>query len=371
MCLNPKQIRKKGNYKEDNYRGQAGDPYSIVTYADCCACTQCQAKRSNNWVIRNWYESKHHEKKCFITLTYAKQPFFLVRKDMQDFLKRFRYEINKEYFEGIKKYKKSIKNDEFYEEKIQAWKIDNADKLTKIRFFYCGEYGSKHGRAHFHLIIYGWEDPNAYFIGINKKINVIYQSEIIEKSWGLGRTTYQSFGDFQATYISLYATPKETFAKAYKLTHEKVKQIRDIVEKKLDYYGKGQRVNLLNTLAEYEKELIEEKKKYLLIKEFNGWSISVGFEEFIKEYTKNEKYTFTEYIYDREYATPSSWLKKLANEYGDISAANELFKREKDLYKSASEAEERARNRARENAKKTKEIIDWQTDGKNKETDDF
>ena len=109
----------------------------------------------------------------------------------------------------------------------------------------------------------------------------------------------------------------------------------------------------------------------MLIKEFNGWSISVGWEEFIKEYTKNREYTYTEYIYDREFATPSSWLKKLANQYGDIDAANELFKREKDLYKSANEAEERARNRARENAKKTKEIIDWNENGKNNETDDF
>lgn len=44
-------------------------------------------KKANNWVIRNFYEAKNNEKKCFITLTYAKTPIFLVRKDFQDWLK--------------------------------------------------------------------------------------------------------------------------------------------------------------------------------------------------------------------------------------------------------------------------------------------
>ena len=370
MCLYPKLIKKTGKYKEDNYRGLAGTNYSISTYGDCCGCAQCQAKRSNNWVVRNWYESKSHDRKCFITLTYAKQPFFLVRKDMQDFMKRFRYEINKEYLEGLKKEKRRLshlKGRIIYEEKIEKWKEDHKELYTKVRFFYSGEYGTK-GRPHFHLIIYGWDDPKAYFIGVNKKINAIYESETIKKSWGLGRTSYQDFGDFQATYISLYATPKETFKKAYKLTKEKCNHIREIVDKKIDYYSSGQRVNLLNELDYYKKLLEDEKKKYILLREFNGWSISMGWEEFFKSYEKDNKYTFIEYIYDKEYATCSSWLKKLANKYGDIAAAEELFKREKEQYKSASEEEERRRNQGREQAKKVKEIKEY-INGKNIETE--
>ena len=64
MCLNPKKIYKRGKYKENNYRGMRGDEYSISAYTDCGYCSQCLAKKANNWVIRNFYEAKNNEKKC-------------------------------------------------------------------------------------------------------------------------------------------------------------------------------------------------------------------------------------------------------------------------------------------------------------------
>lgn len=364
MCLNPKRVLKAGNYKEDNYRGFKGDRYELNTFGDCCACEECQTKRSNNWVVRNCYEARAHEKKCFITLTYEKQPFFLVRKDAQDFIKRFRYEINKTYLENLKKFKKSIKGANNEKNLVEAWKEVHKDEYTRTKVFYAGEYGSR-GRPHFHLIIYGWQTDTLVYMGLNKKLNIIYRSDLIQKVWGLGRTTYQEFGDFEAQYIALYNTPKETFAKSYKLSLAKIKKIRDFVKSKIGYYKDGQRENLLKELAEHERNLNEEKAKYIAIKEFNGWSQSLGFDEFFKEYAKNEEYTFTEYIYDREYFTPSSWLKKLANKYGDVPAGEELLKRERDLIKSATEEEERRKNRSRIEGKKTKEIIDWNLKGKN------
>ena len=365
MCLNPKLLIKSGKYKEDNYRGSAGDLYNIETYTECGCCEQCLSKRANNWVIRNAYEQLNHERKCFITLTYAKQPFFIVYKDCQDWIKRFRFEINKEWHKRQKYAKKT------YSKRVYAlWKMLHEKEYQKIRVFGSAEYGSLKGRPHFHLIIYGWEDKNATLIGWNKKLNALYYSETIDKTWGLGRTTYQPYGEHQQNYLALYCTPQETFKKAYKLSRQKLKQITEIVEKKIDYYPKGQRANLVNQLREYEKEFQDERKNYLLIKERNFWSTAVGWEPFFDEYAKEREHTFTAYIWDMQLPLPNSWLKKLANKYGDIDAANEMFRREAEHQKTANEMEEALKNRAKFDRKRKKDILDW-ADRKNIEIDVF
>lgn len=331
MCLNPKWIYKKGYYKEDNYRGEKGAFYELGTYSKCGACEQCVAEKCNNWVIRNAYESKAHEKMCFITLTYEENPIILVRKDMQDFLKRLRRKLD--------------------------------PKEDKIRFFGCGEYGELNNRPHMHLIIYGWTDEKPKYLDINKKGNIVYQSKLIQKTWGKGRTSYQKFNEHEIPYIALYDTPQEVFKRAYKLTMEKAKTLRAYYEsyKKLD---RKTRKNAIEQLNEIEKEMAEKKLKYYMVKEFNAWSLSLGWEEFYKEYCKTNQYTFTEYIEDKEFVTPTPWVKKLAN-MGYIDAKEEMLKREAMIENAENEEEERQRNLLKLTNKRKKEIIEWK-DTKNK-----
>lgn len=327
MCLNPKKIRKEGHYKESNYRGVEGEYYSINTYSKCGCCTQCINEKNNNWVVRNAYEQKAHTKKCFISLTYKENPIIIVRKDLQDFMKRLRWHLNK-YENG-----------------------------AKIRMFGNMEYGELHNRPHGHVILYGWDDLNAEYLTINKKGNIIMKSNLINEIWGHGRTSYQDFGENEIPYISLYSTPQETFKKGYKMTREKLKTLMKYAESK--YKGnEASRNNLIKELIETEKELEEEKKKYMLIKEFNTWSIALGWEEFQKEYYKSQKYTFKEYFWGSEFATPSPWVKKLANA-GCIDAKEEMLKREQEIIEAMTEQDERNRNLMREFKKKEQEIMDW------------
>lgn len=67
----------------------------------------------------------------------------------------------------------------------------------------------------------------------------------------------------------------------------------------------------------------------MLIKERNFWSTAIGWDEFFEEYSQEKIHTFEAYINDMRLVVPSSWLKKLANKYGDIEAAEELFARKK------------------------------------------
>lgn len=328
MCLNPKFIYKKGNYKEDNYRGKKYEFYEIGTYSKCGSCEICINEKMNNWVIRNHYESKAHKRIAFITLTYENSSYILVKKDFQNWLKRFRTYLDRTTGE-------------------------------KIRFFEADEYGELNGRPHSHFLIYGWNDNNPKFLGINKKGNLIFQSKIIQDTWGLGRTSYQEFEAHEIPYLALYETPQDTFKRAYKLTAEKVKKLEEMAKNNLRM-KKEQRDNLYNELAAARNELEESKTGYKLIKERNSWSQALGWEEFFKEYQKQPLKCWTVHIEDKEFYVPSPWVKKLAN-MGDKDATAEMFRREKLIQQSATENEERIKNIMRVQDRRKKEIIDWKT----------
>lgn len=326
MCLNPKWIYKKGQYKENNYHGMKGELYEIGTYSKCGCCEICIAERANNWVVRNNYESRTHEKKCFITLTYRESPIIIVEKDFQDFMKRFRIHLDRTTGE-------------------------------KVRFMKASEYGTINNRPHFHAIIYGWEDKTPKFLTINKKKKIVLQSEIIQKIWGLGRTSYQDFDSHEIPYISLYNTPQETFKKAYKMTQKKLNELIKYSKTSIRFNDK-QRKNLQEELKSIQTEMDEKKLKYMLIREKNTWSQGLGWEEFEKEYYKNPVYTFTEYIEDKEFVTPSPWVKRLAN-MGDYAAIQEMKKREEMMEKSATERDEYIKNLLKIQDRRKKELLEW------------
>ena len=325
MCLNPKWIYKKGNYKEDNYRGKKGDFYELGTYSKCGCCGQCVNEKSNNWAIRNHYEAQAHERKCFITLTYENNPYILVKKDFQDFMKRFRI---------------------------------NLDRSTgeKIRIFEAGEYGTLKGRPHAHIIVYGWDDEKMKYIGVNKRGNLLYKSDLVHESWGLGRTTIQKFVDEEIPYTALYTTPKERFSREYKLTLPKIHQIEQAV--KSNNMPKAQKDNLYMELEEARKKMEHEKKQFYAVKEFNAWSQALGWEQFKKHYDELPKKVFEEYIGDKVFTTPTPWVKRLAN-MGDKAAAEEMFRRERMIETSINEAAERNKNLLEIGKRKKTEILQW------------
>ena len=334
MCLNPKWIYKKGQYKDDNYRGKKGQIYELGTFSKCGACSVCINEKANNWVVRNYYEEKANQKKCFITLTYRNNPIWIVRKDIQDFMKRLRRKITDRTGE-------------------------------ELRVFYALEYGELNNRPHAHIILYGWEDENPQYLGINKKGNIIYKSKIIDKTWGLGRTSYQKFNDNEIPYIALYNTAKEEFKRGYKVTRETIKFMINYARKMEGKMEKSQWRNLWELIIEKRKILEDEKIKYTTVSECNGWSIALGWREFLNNWTEN--YVYVEYINDKEFVTPSPWVKKLAN-MGIKSAAEEMFRREKMIKQSANEDEEREKNKLKVERRKKSDMEKWQDTKKTIET---
>lgn len=117
----------------------------------CGKCLICRRKYQLSWVVRLQHEfisSKHNA--LFLTLSYNNENLplnsTLVKKDVQDFLKRLR---------------------KFYPD-------------IKIKYFAVGEYGSKTMRPHYHLIIFGLK---SYY---SKKLNMGLAHIISEKIWKKG-----------------------------------------------------------------------------------------------------------------------------------------------------------------------------------------
>lgn len=154
-----------------------------VTPLPCGRCAGCLLDRSRQWAVRLMKEAKLHDRLSFLTLTYddahvpklpdGKQT--LVLEHIQLFLKRVR---------------------RFCEPRT-------------IRFFQCGEYGSKTLRPHHHCILFG-ED----FSLDRKRIEDTqsgfpqYESAKLTELWGKGRATLSDVNFDTAAYVARYNLKK-------------------------------------------------------------------------------------------------------------------------------------------------------------------
>lgn len=155
---------------------------TLPTFTDnislpCGRCMGCRLERSRQWAVRCVHESKCFEDNCFVTLTYA--PEFLPpdgsldRKQVQDFLKRLRFKF----------------------------------KESKIRVFYCGEYGDKLSRPHYHICLFNFDFKDRVKW---KKVNDFwyYTSDTLASLWPFGHSTVCDFSFETAAYVARYCTKK-------------------------------------------------------------------------------------------------------------------------------------------------------------------
>lgn len=152
----------------------------------CGQCVECRLQYSKMWAQRIMLESLDHDNTWFITLTYnddhlpenfSGNPEFqnlysLYPRDMTLFLKNLR-----------------------------------SCSGQKFRYYYCGEYGSKSGRPHYHLILFGFvfDDLQIYK---RTEYGDLYISPRFEEIWGKGfctvaRCTYET-----AAYTARYVMKK-------------------------------------------------------------------------------------------------------------------------------------------------------------------
>lgn len=155
------------------WKAPAGTPRLSLP---CGRCVGCHLERSREWADRCMCEAQFYERNCFVTLTFDKsflpQNRSLDIRHCQLFLKRLR----KQYGKGI-------------------------------RTFYCGEYGGKLGRPHYHFILFNHDFDDKLLFTIRNG-NKLYTSVSLQKLWPFG---YSSIGDVSyatASYVARYSLKK-------------------------------------------------------------------------------------------------------------------------------------------------------------------
>jgi len=78
-----------------------------------------------------------------------------------------------------------------------------------LRYFLCGEYGSKLKRPHFHAIIYGYDFPDKVHYSTNGLKQKLYISETLSKLWGKGFASVGGVTPESCQYVARYVLKKQ------------------------------------------------------------------------------------------------------------------------------------------------------------------
>lgn len=137
----------------------------------CGTCLACRINHAKEWAVRCVLESLYHEENYFITLTYdddhVPSDGFIHREHMREFQKR-------------------------------VWR-----KFPGVRFFGCGEYGSKNLRPHFHLIAFGLNLTDFKSVG-----NGLMESKTIKELWPYGFNYIGEVNYMTCNYVAQYCNKK-------------------------------------------------------------------------------------------------------------------------------------------------------------------
>lgn len=143
----------------------------------CGGCVACLRVRARQHAIRCSHERECHEKACFVTLTYDEEnlPYggSLVKEHFQRFMRDLR---------GVVR--------------------------TKVRYFACGEYGSRFGRPHYHAILFGVDFVADRYVAGRRSGEDVYRSPCLESVWTRGRSEIGSASFASAGYVAGYVSKK-------------------------------------------------------------------------------------------------------------------------------------------------------------------
>lgn len=172
----------------------------------CGKCIGCRLNYSSQWATRCMQEASLYKNNYFITLTYDPEHIHiteginkvtgnielvgtLVKKDLQDFMKRLR--INWERWHN--------------------WKYENDEEGNiinyGIRYYACGEYGDHTARPHYHIIAFNLPIFDLKPL-CKKNGNLLWMSEEINKTWGMGVCNIGEVTWESAAYVARYTMKK-------------------------------------------------------------------------------------------------------------------------------------------------------------------
>ena len=142
----------------------------------CGKCLGCQDLTTATWALRLAHENRFHSHSTFLTLTYDDEhlPPGLSKPDMQKFWKRLRKAVPE-----------------------------------KFKTFYCGEYGDRTKRPHYHAAVFGLNP-----IGDERKWDAENnESPTLTRLWGKGIVTLSTLSPERMAYVAGYVLKKAGYRK--------------------------------------------------------------------------------------------------------------------------------------------------------------
>ena len=137
------------NYEDYYFVSDDGECTPLYILVPCGKCLLCRDKKASEWCFRAICESRYSSSTpLFVTLTYNEENLpddGVDKRAVQLFLKRLRFHLS-EQFEDL-----------------------------NLRYFACGEYGSKFGRPHYHLIL--WNFPEVHMVRIRYFVEYAWQRQ--------------------------------------------------------------------------------------------------------------------------------------------------------------------------------------------------
>ena len=203
----------------------------------CGKCIGCRLDYSKEWAVRCSLELMDHDpSECyFVTLTYDDQHvphhyYPLIPYDELDWDQKFGYirshvhdddrkidrwyELEKIDFTGLSVdlgVSLTLRPDDLQKfiKRVRRWQ--EYDYGKRIRFYACGEYGSRSARPHYHLIMYGLRlaGPDNDTWRTVRNGNTLWQCKELEKYWPFGNVVVGSVTFESCGYVARYMLKKK------------------------------------------------------------------------------------------------------------------------------------------------------------------
>lgn len=188
VCYSPvkaypgKEVNRETGKRPLTFSGQKSLIEGMLYTVPCGVCIGCRIDRAEGWAIRATHEAQMSEigsspGSSFLTLTYDVEHLPANNSVSLDVMQRF-----------MKRLRKAVG--------------------VPIRFLLCGEYGERRGRAHYHVLVFGFRFPDRKLWKKTRDGFDLFTSELLSKAWPFGMAlvgdvTYQS-----ARYVGGYVTKK-------------------------------------------------------------------------------------------------------------------------------------------------------------------
>lgn len=198
-----------------NYRLFKQDDFQQIP---CGQCSACRLEYSRQWAIRCMLESKYHKFNYFVTCTYSDEN--LPQKLILDTHTGEILQNSKGYIHALDD---SDSTNFLKRLRITFERYGLRSEESDLRYFYCGEYGEKFFRPHFHYLFFGLEIPDLV-VSHQRNGNVFYTSKLLDKIWGKGFVVIGELCFDTCAYVARYVMKKQK-GKGAKEQRERLKTI--------------------------------------------------------------------------------------------------------------------------------------------------